>query len=230
MNKIDQKPSYKKIYEIVKDKFDRTKHFNYGPFDETYYTMRVYESAKEIIKGLRRNIKTEQVLVAAILHDIGKTRLKSSKLFAKDHLLEKANIEWRRHPALSVPVAQKILKQLGHSDEFIAEVCYLIANHDQRAEKMDKRSLELAILQDADLIADIGLAGFLRPFLFSGKFSRSVAATIRYMQNEDRTINSSGKSEINLVLSKKLARREMKIQKQLAKEVYKEIQSDLLDK
>lgn len=229
MNKIDFEPSYKKIYNIVKEKFDRTKHFNYGPFDETYYTMRVYESAKEIIKYVHRPVKVQQILTAAILHDIGKIKLMPSKLFAKDHLLEDAGAEWRKHPALGVPIAKKILKQLGHSDEFISDVCYLIANHDQRAEKMDNRTVELAILQDADLIADIGMAGFLRPFLFSGKFSRSINASIRYIKNEDRTVNKSGRSEINLAISKKLAKREMKIQKQLAKEVYREIRSDLLD-
>jgi hypothetical protein len=57
MNSIDKNPNYKKIYKFVKEKFDRTTHFKHGPFDETYYTLRVYESAKEIIEKLNKSVK-----------------------------------------------------------------------------------------------------------------------------------------------------------------------------
>src|SRR4030042_821637 len=168
MNSIDKKPNYKKIYKFVKDKFDKTTHFKHGPFDETYYTLRVYESAKEIIEHLNKSVKKEQVLVACILHDIGKIKLKPSKMFSRHDVLENASEEWRKHAKLGVPIAKNFLKQIGHSDEFIKEVCYLIENHDLRGEKLQVRSLELQMIQDADLIADIGFAGFIRPFLYCG--------------------------------------------------------------
>jgi len=226
MNSIDKNPNYKQIYKFVKDRFDKTRHFKHGPFDETYYTLRVYESAKEIIQKLNKTVKTEQVLVACILHDIGKIKLKPSKMFSKNDILENASKEWNKHPKLSVPIAKKFLKQIGHSDDFTEEVCYLVENHDLRGDKLQERSLELQILQDADLIADIGFAGFIRPFLYCGKFSKqSVIDSIKFIKKEDRT--DSG-DEINLPISKIIAKREMKIQRNLVKEISKEIDSDLL--
>jgi len=226
MNSIDKNPNYKQIYKFVKDKFDRTTHFKHGPFDETYYTLRVYESAKEIIGKLNKSVKKEQVLVACILHDIGKIKLKPSKMFSKHEVLENASEEWHKHAKLSVPIAKKFLKKIGHSDEFIEEVCYLIENHDLRGDKLQERSIELQIIQDADLIADIGFAGFIRPFLYCGKFSKqSVISSIEFIKKEDRT---EGGDEINLPISKDIAKREMKIQSDLVKEISKEIDSNLL--
>jgi HD superfamily phosphodiesterase len=160
------------------------------------------------------------------LHDIGKIKLKPSKIFSKYEVLENASEEWHKHAKLSVPIAKKFLKQIGHSNEFIDEVCYLIENHDIRGHKIQERSLELQIIQDADLIADIGFAGFIRPFLYCGKFSKqSVISSIEFIKKEDRTKNGD---EINLPLSKSIAKREMKIQSDLVKKISKEIDSDLL--
>jgi len=226
MNAIDKKPNYKEIYKFVKSKFDKTAHFKHGPFDETYYTLRVYESAKEIIGNLRKNVKSEQVLVASILHDIGKTKLKPSKIFSRSDVLENISEEWHKHAKLSVPIARRFLRKLGHSEKFIDEVSYLIENHNLRGDKIKEKSLELQILQDADLIADLGFAGFIRPFLYCGKFSKqSVISSIKFIQKEDRT--SKG-NELNLNISKSIAKREMKIQNDLIKEISKEIDSDLL--
>jgi putative nucleotidyltransferase with HDIG domain len=226
MNSIDKKPDYRRIYKFITDKFNKTTHFKHGPFDETYYTLRVYETAKEIIEKLNKSVKKEQVLVACILHDIGKTKLKSSKLFSKGDVLEDASKEWKKHAKLGIPIAKKFLKQIGHSNEFIKEICYLIENHNLRGDELQEKSLELKILQDADLIADIGFAGFIRPFLYCGKFSKqSVIGSIKFIKKEDRTSNGG---ELNLPISKLIAKREMKIQTDLVKEISKEIDSDLL--
>jgi putative nucleotidyltransferase with HDIG domain len=224
MNTIDKYPDYKKLYGFVSAEFNKTTHFKHGPFDETYFSLRVYESAKEIIRKLRRKVNVQQVLVAAILHDIGKIKLKTSKMFTPDKILKNAADEWIKHAKLSVPIAKKILKRLGHSEEFIQKVCYLIENHNFRDAK--SKSIELKILQDADLIADIGFAGFIRAFLYSGKFrDSSVISSIRYLQKEDRTINGS---QLNLAISRSIAKTEIKIQSNLIREISKELDSDLL--
>lgn len=225
MNNIDKNPNYKKIYLIVKEKFDKSSHFNHGPFDETYYTMRVYESAKEVVSKLNKKVRVQQLLVAAILHDIGKVNLKSSKLFTRFSLADKHMEEWHKHAKLGVAIATKILKKMGHSPQFIDEVNFLIEKHDLRENKIKEKSLELQILQDADLIADIGFAGFIRPFLYSGKFSRPIIDTINYVKTEDRTF---GGNRLNLKISKLIAKKEMKIQRKLIKEILTEIDSDLL--
>jgi len=227
MNKIDQNPDYKQIYKFVSDKYSKTNHFGHGPFDETFYTLRVYETAKEIISLLKENIRVQQVLVACILHDIGKTKLIASKMFRGNNIMnsDEAYWEFKRHASLSVPIARRFLKQLRHSEEFIDEVSYLVENHNKRGDKMKERTLELKIIQDADLTADIGIEGFVRTFAYSGKNrAQSMIGSIRYIQKEDGTLDGN---KINLDVSKKLYRREQDIQEKLAKEIYTKIDSDL---
>jgi len=227
MNKADTKPDYKRMYEIARSLFDKTHHFRHGPFDETYYTLRVYESAKEIIKKLNEKCNKEEILTAAILHDTGKTKINTKKLFGKKGFLKNANKEWHRHENLSVPIARKILKRLGHSDEFIKEVCYLIENHSMRGEKIKQKSIELQILQDADLISDCGFAGFIRPFLYCGKFShQSVLDSIRFIRDEENRVEMSGM--INLEISKRIAEERMKLQNKLVNMISKDLDSDLI--
>ena len=226
MNKIDKNPDYKKIYGFVKEKFHKTPHFSHGPFDETFYTLRVYESVKDIISRMEEKVKKQQLLTASLLHDIGKIKLKPSKLFSKNDLQHNIHEEWHKHSKLSVPIARRYLKRQGHSESFINEVLYLIQNHDLRGKNLKEKSIELQILQDADIIADIGLAGFIRPFLFCGKFNnQSIIDSIEYIKNDDRT---RGGDELNLDISKAIARKEMKIQKKLVDEISKKIDSDLL--
>ena len=221
-----KKINYKKIYNFVKGEYEKTKDFKHGPFDETYYTLRVYESAKEIISKLKKKVNVEQILVAALFHDIGKTKLDCSKLFGIGDMKKNRGNEWHRHPKLSLPIAKKYLKKHNFPNYFIEDVLYLIVNHDKRGDKLENRTLELEILQDADVVADIGYAGFLKAFLYSGKFSNnSVVSTIQYISEHKKSVNYK---KINLKVSKDIAKREMKIQKDLIKEVVKDIQSDLL--
>jgi HD superfamily phosphodiesterase len=227
MNSKDKNPDYKKIYRFVTDKFTESLHFKHGPFDETFYTLRVYESAKKIANKLDKNVKLEPLLVSALLHDIGKTKLDISKLFDKTQILRDTfSLEWRKHAKLSTTIAKPYLEKLGHSEQFIDEVCYLIENHAKRGDKLNQRTLELEILQDADLLADIGLFGFIRPFLYSGKFSKqSIIDAINFIKKEDRTDNGK---ELNLDISKLLAKKKTEFQNFLINESLKEIDSELL--
>ena len=226
MNQIDENPNYKEIYNVVKGLFEASEHFYFGHFDETYYSLRVYETSKEIIALLNSEVNVQMVLVAAILHDVGKTTLDTVKVFSPKGKTEEAMKEWKQHSKLSVPIAKKILSEMGYSEEFIIEVCYLIEHHDHRGDKMENKSVELQILQDADLIADCGFAGFIRPFLYGGKFSRNIIDTIKYLQRETNNIEKKGK--LNLDSSKEIAKRKVDLEKRLIKEISLDLDSDLL--
>lgn len=228
MNNLDLSPDYKKLYEIVRKKYQKNIHFSSGVFDETYFSLRVYESAKEIIKKLKKEnknikIKEQQILVASILHDIGKIKLNVKKVFNKNGLKKDSDKEWYKHPKLSVPIAKKILKKEGYSEKFINEILYLIENHSER--NIKNKSLELKIMQDADIISDIGLAGFIRNFLYAGKFRIATIDSIKFLENNDKTLNGE---YINLKISKNIAKKEMEIQKNLTKGILEEIETDLL--
>jgi HD superfamily phosphodiesterase len=228
MNRIDKKPDYRKLYKLVRSSFEKTEYFQHGPFDETFYTLRVYESAKEIMSKLKGKCNGQQVLAAAILHDVGKTKMDTSKVFTATDALysEFAREEWCRHAKLSVPIAKNILKNEGHSDEFIEEICYLIEHHDWRGDRMIDRTLELKILQDADLIADCGIADFIRPFMFGGKFKRSIITSLKFIADETNRVDKKGM--LNLEVSRMIARKKMKLRKELVCLMNKEIKSDLL--
>ncbi|MHA1123014.1 MAG: hypothetical protein ACTSPC_09485, partial [Candidatus Heimdallarchaeota archaeon] len=68
-------PDYKKLFEIVCDLYSDTEHFYYGQWDETFYTLRVFETSKILIKRSRVKVEEDIILTAAIFHDIGKTKL-----------------------------------------------------------------------------------------------------------------------------------------------------------
>ena len=226
MNTIDKNPNYKEIYNLVKELFESTEHFYHGPFDETYYSLRVYETCKEIITELEQEVSTVVILTASILHDIGKTKTDPVKVFTPLGKTDDAMKEWKRHPKLGVPIAKKILTEMGHSEEFIEKVCYLIENHDNRRDEIKNKSIELQILQDADLIADCGFAGFIRPFLYGSKFSRQIIKTIKYLQTEINRVEEDGL--LNLNVSKTIAKRKIELEKRLIKEISSDIDSDLL--
>jgi hypothetical protein len=88
------------------------------------------------------------------------------------------------------------------------------------------KSIELQILQDADLVADCGFAGFIRPFMYGSKFSRQIIGTIKYLKTEVNRVEQDGL--LNLEVSKTIAKRKIEIEKKLIKEISLDINSDLL--
>ncbi len=228
MNQKDKHPDYKKLYSIVKERYKRTTHFHRGPHDETYYSVQVYESAKEIMKGLDLKVKRKQVLVAAILHDIGKIKLKSSKLFNSHGKKETIKEEWEKHPELGVPIIKSILKKEGHSKEFIDEVCEIARHHANRGDKLKNKSIEIKVLQDADLIADWGVAGFIRHFLYAGKFKvGSAFKGIKFICTHDIENKKREFKELNLKTSKELGKIRLKEEKEMVDKLMKTGQTDL---
>lgn len=225
MNKADKHPDYRKMYSIVKKLFLKTKHFCHGPYDETFYSVMVYETAKKLVKYFSKCHKNE-ILVASILHDAGKIKLNSGKLFTNCKVLGSAHKEWYRHPALGVPIAEKIMRDLGHSPEFIKRVSFLIANHARRGNQMKHKPLDLQIFQDADLLADWGFVGFIRPFLYTGKFShQSIFGAIDFSLHGWDPDKYTGL--INLDVSRKIAKKRLKLQDRLLKQLCEEVKSDL---
>jgi len=226
MNNIDKNPDYKKMYSFVCDLFKASGHFYYGPHDETYYSLKVFETSKELIKKIDEKVNVPLILVASILHDVGKAKLDFSKVYLSEKKMPTAMEEWNRHPALGVPVAKDFLKTLGHSDEFIKDVCFLVEFHAARKSDM-KKSLELQLLQDADLIADMGLPGFIRPFLFSGKFKRSVIDSIRHIKKD--ILNERRIDMLNLDVSKDIFIEKSDFEKELFEIMLKDLDSELLN-
>jgi HD superfamily phosphodiesterase len=226
-NKIEK---YKKLYNFIVEEYKKTEYFYFGVFDETFYSLRVYETAKIIINELKKedkNIKIneEEVLIASILHDIGKTKLDNSKLFNKNGFLEGHDLEWEKHPIESAKIVKSVLEKENYDEKFIKDIQYLVGNHSLRKGEIENKSIELKILQDSDIISDIGAAGFIRFFSYAGRFKKNIIETIKNLQNNNKNFSDE---ILNLDISKKIAEKEMKIQKNLTYGLLKEIDSDLL--
>ncbi|MDD4353908.1 MAG: HD domain-containing protein, partial [Candidatus Nanoarchaeia archaeon] len=140
MNKADNNPDYKKIYDYICKEYKKTELFWQGCWDETFFSMRVYEFSKELSKKLKKKINIQALLAASLLHDIGKIIIKDAE--------ESDNFN---HYDIGEKMAKDYLKSAGHSEKFIQDVCYLIKNHANR--KLKNKSIELQILQDADYLA-----------------------------------------------------------------------------
>lgn len=218
-------PDYKKLYEIVCDLYSNTEHFYYGQWDETFFTLRVFETCKDLIKKSNANIEDKVILTAAIFHDIGKIKLDTE---------EKIKKEWDEHPIYGAKLTRKILSEQGiFENDFIEKVVDLVKHHDDRPSKVDMiRSNELKILQDADLLADMGIASFIRPFLYGGKNKRKTLENVNYIKSERRTNGGIPKENLyrlNLRTSKRIAKKLMKEAEKLDNKIFKMTQSELVE-
>ncbi len=217
-------PDYKKLYEIVCDLYSDTEHFYFGQWDETFYTLRVFETCRSLIKRSRVNVEEDVILTAAIFHDIGKTKLDTE---------EKIREEWDDHPTYGAEITREILRDQGYSNGFVEKVVYLVKHHDNRPGKVEMvRSDELKILQDADLLADMGIASFVRPFLYSGKNKRRTIDNVNYVKaarSIDGGISKENLYRLNLKTSKRMATKLIKESDKLNDRIFKMTQSELLE-
>ena len=225
MNKIDKKPNYKKIYKYVEKKFKKSPFFHYGVYDETFFTPRVFEMCKELMKKLDSKINKEILLTSALLHDIGKTDMDFDKLVKPNGGFERT--EWKTHAKRGVPIARRYLRNQGHSKEFIDEVAYLIENHDKRRNKMNNRTIELEILQDADILADSGLIAIARSFTYSGQFKRNLLDNIRFMRDVDS--RAQDPEYFNLKISRQIAKKLHSQEVKMIKELSLNLESELFN-
>jgi HD superfamily phosphodiesterase len=217
-------PDYKKLYAIVCDLYSDTEHFYYGQWDETFYTLRVFETCKMLIKRAHSKVENDIILTAAIFHDIGKTQLDTE---------DKIKEEWDKHPNYGGEITREILREQGYSNGFVEKVVHLVKHHDSRPGRVEMvRSQELKILQDADLLADMGIASFVRPFLYSGKNKRKTLDNVNYIKatrSNDGGISKENLYRLNLKSSKRLAMKLIKESDKLNNRIFKMTQSELVD-
>lgn len=214
------KPNYKKIYRFISKTYKKVPFFSTGVYDETYFSLLVYETAKDIIQNIKQKVKEEVVLTACLLHDIGKTKLDLTNKDKEDLWA----IERKKHGSLSVPIARKFLKTEGFQDTFIDDVCFIIERHDHH--HLTEKSIELQILQDADIIADSGYPGIARTLIYTGQYGRSIFGNMKFVMNTPSRV--ADYEFFNLQYSKKLAREKHKIEKTFFKEFCKPLKSELL--
>jgi len=215
---------YKKLYEKICELYAKTEHFSYGHWDETFFTLRVFEICKELISKTRLKVNEEVILTAAILHDAGKIKLDTP---------EKIENDWDKHSIYGAEMARKILQEEHLNNEFIEKVIFLVKYHNIRPNKLDMiRPNELKILQDAELLADMGIADFIKPFLrtaISKKKTLDCVNFIRENQKDKANLLRKNKQSLNLRISKKIANKLIKESIELNNKIFKITNSELLE-
>ena len=181
---------------------------------------------KYLLKKIEEEVNSEAILLAAILHDVGKTNIRIDNTLFGDNKNEESRKKWfevwKNHAKESVPIAKDILEHFSISQDQIEKVLFLVENHDNHSLK--EMSLELKILQDADLIADIGLSGFVRGFLYAGRYKNQTIDQIKYNATHYRFKIK----DLNLDISKEIAEKELILQKDLNQKMSSLIDSELL--
>lgn len=169
-------------------------YFKMLNINDTMHTARVYNLAIDIAKSEGANL--DIVAMGALLHDIGKINKKTGL----DHTLA------------GVPIAEEILSKINIKDAEIKIVKECVLKHQIKDPASKSDILEVQIIQDADLIDELGAIGILKctiyhakqgdPIYFLDSFSRIV--------NEEPEMNGKSISIVDhfydklLVLDKKM--------------------------
>ena len=96
----------------------------------------VWNHTKKVFQNSKPN---KEIRLALLLHDIGKPH--------SYHDDENGIRHFRGHSQQSAEISEQILKRLGYSEEYIEQICFLIANHDKtiQTEAINTSDLDIYI-------------------------------------------------------------------------------------
>jgi len=139
-----------KFFQNLKENIQ--KYYESGGSHAFDHTQRVYNMAIKLAKG--QNADTDIIKSAALLHDVAR--------------LKEDNNEVEDHAEHGAEMAKKILSDMHFSNEKIKKVCYAIKVH-RHSKRMNAKTIEAQILQDADRLDALGAITIARMFSTGGK-------------------------------------------------------------
>ncbi|MDK2384333.1 MAG: HD domain-containing protein, partial [Candidatus Korarchaeota archaeon] len=92
-------------------------------------------------------------------------------------------VDGEGHAEASARAAERILRALGYPEGRIARVVEAIRSHGLSSSRAP-RSVEAAILSDADKLDAIGAVGVARAFMESGRRGRGFEETLRHFEEK----------------------------------------------
>ncbi len=140
----------KKIQQLLSS---ASEYFTRLSLDDTMHTIRVYNVAIEIGKSEGANL--DILALGALLHDIGKIQRDSTK----------------GHASAGVPISERILKKIDCTDDESSIIIDCVAKHQIKNPESESNNLEVQIIQDADLIDELGAIGIIKCVSFHTKRS-----------------------------------------------------------
>lgn len=146
---IDEK--HKKIIEIIKNKLTCSAH-------NLDHVFRVYNLCL-LISKYEKDVDSEILIPAALLHDIARVEESNDKTGEIDHAV------------LGSKIAEGILRKLEYEDDKIQKIKHCIVAHRFRTGNIPK-TIEAKILFDSDKLDVIGASGIARTFMLAGQFGQ----------------------------------------------------------
>ncbi|MCL5010843.1 MAG: HD domain-containing protein [Patescibacteria group bacterium] len=126
------------------------------------HVRRVWKYAKEIAKDM--DVDWEVLIAAVFLHDIGR------------HYPEGVGT----HGPISVPFAEKVLREINFPQDKIDDVLVCIKFHDESFTSSERQSLESKVLYDADKTDVFGPIGVFRYLVFNTARGKTLKETADY--------------------------------------------------
>ncbi len=151
-----------KVEQIVRKALERIPGHGYD------HTQRVLKIALKLAKNYGRCIDVEILILATLLHDIGRAYETQKK---------------KHHALISIEVAKNILEELGYPKEKISKVIEAIEAHSYTLGSKAK-TLEAMILSDADKLDALGAVGIARCFIEAGRRGRSLEDSVRHFREK----------------------------------------------
>jgi uncharacterized protein len=134
-----------------------------SPAHDINHVMRVYNLCLELAE-CEPNVDLDVLRTAALLHDIARTKEDRQ---GHVHALDVD------HAVLGAEMSDKILRDLGYSEEKIKNIEHCIASHRFRGENLP-RTIEAKILADADKLDVLGATGIARSFMIGGECGQKI--------------------------------------------------------
>ncbi len=155
-------PRVKVLYELSKTVMGK------DPVHGWPHVERVLGLVLKISEKYRDKIDLEALIIATLLHDIGRR-------FEEDY--------GEHHATISARLARQLLAALGYDQEFIDKVEHIILSHSFSL-KMKAETLEAMILSDADKLDAIGAIGVVRAFMLGGERKESIDEKIKHFHEK----------------------------------------------
>jgi uncharacterized protein len=134
-----------------------------SPAHDINHVMRVYNLCLRLAT-YEPNVDLDILRTAALLHDIARTREDKR---GHSHVMD---ID---HAVLGAEISDKILRELGYSEEKIERVKHCIVAHRFRGGN-PPRTMEAKILSDADKLDVLGATGIARSFTIGGECGQKI--------------------------------------------------------
>lgn len=155
-------PRLKAIYELSKTVMGR------DPVHGWPHVERVLGLVLKISMKYRGKIDLEALIIATLLHDIGRQ-------FEEDY--------GEHHAIIGARLASHLLAALGYNKGFIDKVEHIILSHSFSL-GIRAKTLEAMILSDADKLDAIGAIGIVRAFMLGGERRETINEKIKHFHEK----------------------------------------------